>query len=220
MFILHGENTVQSREALFQLFQQAKEKGQRVHRVEVKNLELAQLQQIVGNQSLFGEQEVIVVEELHSLPKSKRKEELIDWIGREGDEFILWEKRQLTPTMLKKFPGAQAREFKVSNVIFQWLESLPTRQMSLLQQAISSDGDFMCLTMLIRQIRFLIQAKEGNLAGMAPFIAAKLKKQATAFSLEQLLKIHHRLLTIDIGQKTSTSRMPLANELELLMVEM
>jgi DNA polymerase III delta subunit len=232
MLILHGENIVQSRNALFQTISTAKTDGKEVVTVVAKSLTLPILEEALGATSLFGGDRVVVIEDLHSLPKSKKKDELIAFvsasIANNTAELILWEKRQVTATMLKKFAGAKSQEFKVTNKLFQWLDSLTGQKtsatlqnmLSLLQEALKTDGDFMCLSLLGRQVRLLIETKEGSTASMAPFMLAKLQKQAQSFTLEQLLTLHHRLLLIDIGQKTSSSRLGLGQELELLMVEM
>src|SRR5258708_11550922 len=196
MIILHGENTVQSRARLATSLQVARDQKKNVQRLEAKHLDIALLEMALGNENLFGEEKIVVIEELHSLPKSKRKDELIDFLAASNfPDILLWEKRQLTPTMLKKFPWARADEFKLTNALFKWLDAFQQKNsVSLLDDAIQSDCDFMCLTMLVRQIRLLIQAKtDGNIAG-APFMIAKLKKQASAFSLPQLLQLHHKLL--------------------------
>src|SRR5258708_25872709 len=222
---LHGENTVQSRNRLFQLIAEANAKQQRVVRLEAKQLDLPNLEIAISGESLFGEEKIVVIEELHSLPTSKRKDELIKYLGSTHlNSLILWEKRDLTPTMLKKFPTAKQEQFKVTNVLFKWLDSLSgnsrnnIQSLPLLHQALEKDGDFMCLTMLIRQIRLLISAKEDRVEGLPPFMVGKLKKQATSFSLEQLLKIHHQLLQIDIEEKTSATNMTLSQKLKLFLV--
>jgi DNA polymerase III delta subunit len=228
MLIIHGENTVLSRQALTEYIAVARQKELRVARVDAKSLDKIQLEEFLGHQSLFGDEQLLVIEELHSLPKSKRKEELIQFLGENNGEIVLWEKKLLSATMLKKFPGCQSKEFKLTSNLFKWLDTLTgqptpassTTCISLFRQAVKNDGEVMCFTFLIRQVRLLLQAKENNFEGMAPFIVAKLRKQATTFSQEQLLKIHHRLLELDIAQKSSPSRLSLAAELELLMTEM
>jgi hypothetical protein len=130
--------------------------------------------------------------------------------------------------MLKKFPSARAEQFKLSSALFSWLDSISggknsvqtKKMLDMFQKAWQSDGDFMCFSMFIRQIRLLIQAKEGNFASMAPFMIGKLQKQSSTFSLPQLLTIHHKLLLIDFTQKTSQSRFNLGQELELLLATM
>jgi DNA polymerase III delta subunit len=234
MLILHGENTVQSRNRLFQLSSHAKEKNVQILHLDAKTLDIPTLEDALGSTSLFGEEKVIIIEELHSLPKSKRKDELIQFLSDFAQteslspEVILWEKRDVTATMLKKFSGAKNEQFKVTNTLFRWLDSLigiksqanVKQMLSLLRDTINQDGAEMCFAMFPRQIRMLIQAKENNFGAMAPFMIGKLKKQASTFTLDQLLKIHHTLLIIDIGHKTSSSQLNLTQELELLMVEM
>jgi DNA polymerase III delta subunit len=229
MIILHGENIVQSRNRLAEFITQTKQAGRELTRLEAKQLDLAILGQTFGTQSLFGEEKVIVIEELHSLPKSKKKDELIAAVasyGKDATQVIIWEKRTLTPTMLKKFAGAKSEEFKLTNSLFKWLDGLTGQpssstqktQLQTLRQAITHDGEVMCLFMLARQLRLLLQAQEGNFTGLPPFMIGKLSKQAQTFTLEQLLKMHHRLLQIDESQKTSASRLGLGQRLELLLV--
>jgi hypothetical protein len=233
MLVLHGENLTQSRNRLFQFLEAAKLQQKLITRIDAKPLTLPMLENALGSTSLFLEPKVVVIEELHSLPKSKRKDELIEYLSDatenpDSPEIILWEKRQLTPTMLKKFPGAQAEEFKLTNVLFKWLDSLIGKPndfqkktgVTLLRQAMQSDGDMMCFVMLIRQVRLLLEVADGGGQKMPPFMIGKLRKQAQSFSLEQLLKLHHHLLEIDHAQKTSKSLLGLGRELELLCLSL
>jgi DNA polymerase III delta subunit len=223
MIIFHGENAALSRGALVSAMQTAKTAGHTIIRLEAKRLTEADLETNLGYQSLFGELKTIVIEELHSLPTSARKKNLLKLLQttQTPHHLILWEKRSLTPTMLKVFGGAEVKEFKISNSVFNWLDSLSaspqtrTRQLTLLQAALQQEDAFMIFLMLIRQIRLLIQSKSGGQIKGAPFIIAKLKKQAAQFDLEQLVDSHARLLTIDRQQKTSQGRLTLTQELEL-----
>jgi DNA polymerase III delta subunit len=232
MQIFHGEQLVASRHQLTELIKQARQQGLDVVRVEGKSLELGKLEEVLGSTSLFGQKKLLVIEELHSLPKSKRKDQLIEMIATaaadpvlsESLSLILWEKRALTATMLKAFPKALIQEFKLSNQLFKWLESLSPQktskpaQLKLFHQVLLTEDAFLCLTMLIRQIRLLIQIKDGGKPAGAPFMIAKLSKQAQLFTLEQLLKIHRSLLEIDLKQKTSGSLLSLEQELDLLLL--
>ena len=226
MVILHGENTVQSRNALSALLDKARSEQKQIIRLEAKKLESQNLIEELGASSLFGEPRVILIEELHSLPTSARKTQLIKQIGglsADDAEVILWEKRQLTPTMLKQFPQARNQEFKLTKYLFNWLDTINGQNklnQKMFDSAIEQDGEMMLFTMLIRQIRLLIQVKEGKTASLAPFMVGKLKKQSETFSLPQLLQLHHKLLLLDLAQKTSASVLTLQQELELLLVGM
>ena len=86
---------------------------------------------------------------------------------------------------------------------------------------------FLIFSMIIRQFRLLIQAKElAELSRMGsaeiakaikihPFVAQKVTQQARSFSLQQLEHIYHRLLDIDIRVKTG--REDLVTALNLLL---
>lgn len=229
--ILHGDNTVQSRNKLAQFISLAKNKKQDIIRLEAKKTTLPELEQMLGSNNLFGNSQLIIVEALHSLPQSKRKNDFIDLIAQTSQssqnmEIILWEKRALTPTMLKKFPKNKEEHFKLTNQLFKWLDSLSpnnktkTSQLKNLHKAIEDNGEHMCFVMLIRQIRLLIQAKDGGNIKGPPFMISKLKKQAQDFSLDMLLDIYRNLLQIDLKMKTSQNQLSLAQSLDLFIVNL
>lgn len=243
MLIIHGENTIKSRDKLTSLVQAARAAKLDVLRLLGKELTLAVLEEAFAASSLFGTDKIIVIEELHSLPKSGKKEQLIAAVGEQASiesqsgtglvalgsttlpAIILWEKRQLTPTMLKKFGKAQSEEFKSSSVLFKWLDGFgvsrdKSGQLKELHQIYDQDGAEFLFAMLARQVRLLLSAKDdGQLKG-APFIVTKLKKQAAAFGLEKLLQLHSQLLEIDRQQKTSATRLTLQQQLDLLVLSL
>ncbi len=231
MFIIHGENTTQSRQALFELIQRAKSTEREVVRLDAKTLDLPKLEQQLGSTSLFGTEQFVVIEELHSLPKSQRQSALLKYLAEsaaQNPDLVLWEKRQLTPTMLKPFATAKVQHFPVNKVVFQWLDSLSgtqetnaqQRTLKLFHQAATSDGAGMCFAMLCRQVRLLLEVTEGKSSSLPAFILNKARSQARSFTLERLLKLHTLLLQIDIGQKTSTNQLNFDRELELFLLRM
>lgn len=224
--ILHGENLVASREKLVELLESAKEKNFTIDRFDAKNLSRAELETKLVKQDLFGSKRLVVVEGLHSLPRSKQKKQLLELIQAAEIELILWEKRDLTKTMLKKFPQAEIHHFKLSNALFNWLDSLRgdgrqlQDQLKKLHLALEREDAYLCFIMLARQLRLLIQLKEGNRPPGAPWMINKLEKQAETFTLSQLLKLHQELIKIDQAHKTSASQLTLAQELDLLLINL
>lgn len=221
IIILHGENTIKSRDKLVELINQFKANNQSIIRLDAKKLDIPQLEENLLKNNLFGNEEIILIEELHSLPRSNKKNELINLIANSTKDILLWEKRSLTKTMLKKFPQAKVEEFKLSNSLFSWLDlfnpKTPIKKNLLaLDQAINANGDYMCFVMLIRQISLLIYTKDGGQPAGAPFMISKLKKQAQGFSLNQLLKIHEKLFDLDERMKSSKNYLSLAQELDVL----
>jgi DNA polymerase III delta subunit len=219
--ILHGENVIKSRDQLVASINQAKEDGKEIVRLNAKKISLADLETALQKTSLFGTEQLVIIEELHSLPRSKKKNLLIDTISQANVDVVLWEKRDLTKTMLKKFPKAQVEHFKLTNSLFNWLDAFSPKtstekHLKLMKEAQQTNGEHMCLVMLARQIRMLIQTKEGERPAGPPFVVNKLKKQAKDFSLKKLLDIHQRLFEIDLDVKTSGSYLSLGQELDLL----
>lgn len=229
MILIHGDNTVQSRNYLSQLLTTAKQDGKEIHQLVVTTVQLKDLEILSGTGSLFGTPQLIVLEEIHSLPKSAKKESFIQFLVKNlhaDFDLIVWEKKSLTPTMIKKFPQAIVKEFKTSRYLFKWLDSLNgthknhSQQWQLFHQAIESDGEFMCFSMLVRQIRLLIQVKEGYPISGPPFIVQKLRTQTATFKLSQLISIHQHLHDLDQKQKTSSGLLSLEQELDLLFLNL
>lgn len=228
--IIHGENVVQSRNELAKIIDQSRQNNQKVLRFEAKSLTLAELEQALGSTSLFGDNESIILEGLHSLPKSKKKDALISLVSNNSTssnlDVILWEKRSLTTTMLKKFPHSREMLFKLTNQLFKWLDMISPEnktkmaQLKVFHQALEDNGEQMCFMMLVRQIRLLIQTKDGGRTKGAPFMISKLKKQAQGFSLEKLLSVYAHLLDLDIGMKTSKNALSLGQSLDLLLINL
>lgn len=224
--ILHGENTVKSRQALVESIENHKAKGGVVERLVAKKLEPAEFESQLATTNLFQDNRLVIIEELHSLRRSKRKKRLIELAQIAEIPLILWEKRDLTKTMLKKFPQAKVQQFKITNQLFKWLDSLSPNQstkadqIKIMRQAAENNDEFMCLAMLARQVRLLIQAKEDGKISAPPFVIAKLKRQAGQFKLEQLLKLHQNLLELDLKLKSSQNQMELGQHLEWLIYQL
>ncbi len=225
--IIHGENQVASRRKLSELINAAKKQNQEIVSLEAEKINRAQLESTLLSDSLFGTHKVLIIECLHSLPKSKKKDEFIALISAASIDIILWEKKLLTKTDLKKLPSsAITYEFKITDKLWSLLDHLTSNPKSkntllkLYQESVASDGAEFILLMLARQIRMLIQIKENQVPKMAPFLLAKLKKQAQEFSLAKLLVLHQQLYQIDQKQKQSTNLLSLEAELDLFLFNM
>ncbi len=226
--ILHGDNIVASRKRLSQLIDQAKSDQQQIVQLEAQKLTPALLEQTLSATSLFGEEKLIIIEGLHSLPRSHRKQTLIQLLAANASNtnsssWIVWEKRNLSKTMLKKFPRVKAEEFKVNQKLWQFLDNLGSdhfnldQQLKLLTTVCQQEDVHFVFLMIIRQIRLLIQAKEGHFSG-APFTIVKLRKQVHNFSLTQLLKLHQQLFLIESRLKQSHNLLDLKSELDLWLI--
>lgn len=225
--IIHGENQVASRKKLTELIDEAKKQNHEIINLEAEKMDRAKLETTLLSDSLFGGSKILILEGLHSLPKSKKKDEYIDLISSASIDIILWEKKLLTKTDFKKLPtDLIAYEFKVTAKLWSLLDHLSSNPktknttLKLFKESVESDGAEFIFLMIVRQIRMLIQVKENQSLKMAPFMLAKLSKQAQEFSLTKLLSLHQQLYRIDQKQKTSTGLLSLEAELDLLLFNM
>jgi DNA polymerase III delta subunit len=226
--LIIGENLAHSRAKLVELLEKAKTKQVASKTLEAKSLSLAKLEENLSSQNLFGEKQLLVVEALHSLPRSKRKDQLITLINQaEADnDIILWEKKALTKTQLKKFSNAQVLNFPLSKAIWKFLDQFSPSKHSKIQQlktlatAAKQDSAELCLIMLIKRVRELIQTLEGVSIKAAPFVKSKLQKQVRSFNKKQLLTIHQALYELDQRIKTSTNLLSVKAELDLLIINL
>ncbi len=224
--LIHGEHTVHSRDKFTQVLAAARDSGAQITRFTGKELTPALLTDALNRVSLFSEKEVLVVEELHSLPASKQRTELITMLaGATEKDIVVWEKRDLTATMLKPFAAAQVSAFPLSKKMFSFIESIgtyssPAQCVQAAHAVYEQDGAYFLFAMLCRQIRLLISAHDDGTLKGAPFMIAKIKKQAQAFSLQKLLTIHAYLLEIDTAEKQSGSALTLEQQLDLLWLSL
>lgn len=137
-----------------------------------------------------------------------------------------------------------ARQVKVTDVeavcivtsqqsVFDFVDALSNGNgksaQHLLHRLLETEEPFSVWGMIVRQFRYLIQAREildgrGNKDDMAravqihPFVAEKAMGQAARYSMESLESIYHKLLRIDEGVKTSQLTLDLA--MDTLVVEL
>lgn len=221
--ILHGDNIVQSRKTLVEIISSAKNNNKKVVRLDAKKLILPDLEQTLGSDNLFGESKIIIIEALHSLARSKKRTAFITLIANSQSEIVLWEKKAITASNLKAFSKANVKNFKLTNTLFSWLDSLQSGQTPKLKMfhiAIKNNGEQMCLAMLSRQIRLLIQAKENQKIKGPPFMISKLKRQVQSFNLNKLTQILQQLYQIDKEFKTSQNQLSVSKTLDLLLLKM
>lgn len=221
MLILHGADTVASREKLFQ--ETAGFEGE-ILRLDGHSIDLTQLKQALESRSLFGKERLVVVEGLWSRRPSKVKEALVGYLkSAVFENLIVWEGKKIDGRVLAPF-RAQTRLFELSSSIFKLVESLLPEnhqaKIRFLRATLIKDPPEMVLAMLARQTRLLLMVKEPPKEGLklAPWQTARLKSQSARFSLDQLLKMHRQLLEIDLNQKSGRSLLDWQATLELWLV--
>lgn len=234
MLLFHGDNHVLSRNELNSLIFAAKKQKKEIIRFSGKNLTLENLVKALESQSLFDQDRLVIIEEFFSQPKSKKQEEIIEYLRKEhprgvkfnasGVNILFWEKKTLTPAVLRKLPFIQKHKvFKIPALVFKLAESIyPGNQkqtLSYLRKLLNNQSLEFTFYMIARQIRLLIQVKDKVFPGMAPWMLGKLKSQAGKFkSITQLKKIYKKLLEIDRNIKTGKTPMNLAWHLDIWLI--
>jgi len=225
MIIIHGEDVVAGRNHLNDLIEKAKTSAVGVSRFEARLTNLTQLTQVLEGLTLFGQQPLIVIENLHSLQKSKNKDQLVEFLSKYTDrDIILYENKYLTQTMLKPFAKATIHEHKPAALIFTFLDSLKpgsTTSLNFLNQLENSNQPAeLIFAMLVRQVRLLIQALEPSSLKAAPWQKTRFTSQAKAFGERGLLKLHSDLYHIDKQLKTGQNPLDLSTKLTSLIASL
>lgn len=228
LHLIHGDNQVASRQKLTELIQATKAHNQRIETLGAESLDRATLEAALLAENLFGEDKLLIIEGVFSLPKSKKKDELIDLITSASIDVALWEKKSISKTDQKKLsPQSTITEYKISQKLWQFLDQLSpsttskTTLLKNLHESVEQESAEFVFVMMIRQIRLLIQVKEKDpTLKLAPFMQGKLERQAKSFTLQQLLAIHHQLYLLDQQHKQSASPLSFAAELDLLVINL
>ncbi len=90
------------------------------------------------------------------------------------------------------------------------------KAIALLHELLEQEDPRYAFAMILRQFRLLIQAREllesgqdvNRIPGVHPYVAGKIGAQARNFNLDQLERMYHELLDLDIASKTGRSDLP------------
>lgn len=181
---------------------------------------------------LHGEDTVASRIRLSELKSAKNKEvvEIADpkdmvesSLFADSRQFVLWFDKKLSVAQIKdfesKFGKLSVEEFKVSPIVFKFLDSLaPGNQknfMPLWQAYLRTQPAEVAFVMLVRQFRLLLNLADPD---VQPWQKGKLASQAKLFAPSQLKTIYQKLLLVDYQNKTGSGIASLSTALELLLL--
>lgn len=228
LYLIHGDQPEVARAKLVELKNQATNKE--IREINGKRLDSTMLIQALESSSLFGSDVLVVIEGFISNAK-KREKSYAAVLGQiiqasANADIILYEEKEVEKTTLTKL-GTQCRAFlyKTPVVIFQFLDSLrpgnAASSLSSFSQVVENEAAEIVFALLVRRVRQLIQLKDGvTPEGLQEWQAGRLTSQARHFTIEQLVRMHKRLLVIDIAVKSSASPFSLAQQLEQLIINL
>lgn len=103
--------------------------------------------------------------------------------------------------------------------VFAMVDALGKREagtaLARLQRLLDEEDPHYAFSMVIRQFRLLLRARESidaghspvQLPGVHPLVARKVAEQARSFHLSDLERIHHRLMEIDLADKSGGTQL-------------
>lgn len=213
--LVHGEDSLSSYQRLSELIETTKGRGLEIIIKDASELSLATLRQESEGSDLFGAKNCLVIKGLLSGTKSKQKDSLIGLLESLTDaDIILYEPKEITKTVLKPFSKLKVELFAINQVIFKFLDVLRPGNNRVILQAwnrlleLGHEPEFV-FSMVVRQIRLLIQAKSGaSYLKLSPYPKKLILAQANYFTLNQLLDLHRHLYDLDKRLKTGLSSLP------------
>jgi len=116
----------------------------------------------------------------------------------------------------------QLTPFHGQTDVFAMVDALGKRDahtaLTRLQRLLEDEDPHYAFSMMIRQFRLLLRAREAidmganpqQTLGVHPYVAGKVTEQARNFSLSDLERIYHRLMEIDLADKTSSIQLDAA----------
>jgi DNA polymerase III delta subunit len=232
LILLHGENTTASRNHLVELISQAKLEKSEVLNFNGKKATHTEIRQALDTPSLFGNQRLLVIEQLHSRPKSKEQSAIFTLLTQDHPQTttILWESKPLTPSQAKKFTQAKVELFKLEVFVWKFLDSLAPgnapNTLKLFQNSLSTHPSELLFALIVKRFRLLLAAQDGgaqalkNLGTSAPWQQKIITHQSRKFSTQQLISSYQQLLNIDYTTKTGQSPLSLQQSLEQFLIHL
>lgn len=186
--------------------------------------------------SLFASNRIIYIDGLLSRRPSKEKDRLIEYLQhslislRSPSAFfdlLLWEGKPVTAATLKKLgtQNVRAQEFKLGKTIWKFLDALKPKNvrflLPLFESTVKTEPVELVMFWIVRRVGELFLAKSLRTHAMdsikTEWQQGNLKRQAEAWTEEQLVKFHEHLMEIDEMVKTGGSPADLRTHLDILL---
>lgn len=225
--IIEGDNILLSRQYLLAMTNKSREKGLEILQFNGKKVQLEDIRQAVGSNSLFGQDKMVIIENLLTSIKSSRKQEISKYIfeNKTVNQILLWEESVIDKRTIPR--GLDIQTFKIETNIFHFLDNLKPDNRRLLvlelKELLKNNPPEMIFYLLIRHFRFLLiasQLKESGLEKLAPWQKYKFIKQASLFNYPFLYRLYRQLLEIDYNQKSGFDILPLDARLDVFLANL
>ena len=202
MQIIHGDNSLSSREHLLAAKQTTAKTGDNIVELSGDQIDLTTLVQAVESKSLFGPNNTVFIESLFSQRPSSAKKQIIDYLLKNTDEKIVtWDPKDITG-QLKSFPEKIIKRFDLPKHIFAFLDSPALETLHRALQVSPVEQVFASLATRLHKV----------LLGQGRFTAK--------FTITDLKKMNTDLLQLEFQQKTSSAPYDLQAALEIWLTKL
>jgi len=224
--IIHGDHIEASRNELNRL--KSTFVGKEVRFLDGKNIDEAFLRQALESSSLFGGDNIVVLENLFTpLGKKTSIQKQYAKILNESEKdvsIILWEPKELSKTLLGLFPEAHDNQFSLPKLLFTFLDSIKPANIKhllfLYHDLHTQEASELIFYMLASRVRQLIAAKSNVLLPkMNSWQMSRLTNQSRFFTMEQLTHMHKNILSREFALKTGTTPFTLSQHIEQILTQ-
>lgn len=203
IYIFHGDNQLNSRSAVNNLLDSKKDFD--ILRIDIKDINLDNINGFINCQSLFSSQKIIAFFNLFSIPKANLDKILKILELNKTIDVVIWQDKKLTPPQLKNFPQAKIEVFSLDKKMFTCLNNIYPKNLSkflLLYHQVLSQEPFEL---------FLFWLK------------ITLRKQLTGFSRfpsETIKNAYLQTIELDYQSKTGQLNIPKEIALERIFINL
>jgi hypothetical protein len=224
--LIHGDNIEISRRE-FNRFRDAA-KGREIRQIDGRTVDEGMLIQAVESSSLFSGGTLVVIEHLFGkIGKNTKKVAAFAAILNtvKNVDVVLWEEKELGPSIVKQLHGIANRLFAIPPQIFAFLDNIKPDNAKMLlplyASLITEDAPELVFSMLIKRVRNLIQLKDHQVpAGTSPWQMNRLTTQANSFTMDQLTGMYIKLHDIEVLLRSGSAPFGLAQYTELFITSL
>jgi len=227
VLVIHGNDTGSSRNFYFE------EKNKLIDPIllEGEGLTFDVFFQNAENKSLFGSEQMILVENFFTKNKSIATEtkKIVEYINNNQNlAVIFWEPTELSKSSQTLLKNATVKTFSFPQVLFTFLDNLKPGNCEILiklfhelKQTMEPELIFF---MLVRQFRIML-GQEGvdkidEVKRMAPWQLGKMQKQAGMFGEKKLKSTYQKLFEIDLALKTGKIPYSLERSIDFFLADL
>ncbi len=220
-FILHGENTGQSRLRLNALRSDALDTEVRF--VDGQTADTHEVIEAFASGSLYYDRIFVICENFLIRHKAKVQDLRVLYESIEGNQqnadIIFWEKKDVQPSVLNIFRSFRIEHFPYPKTLFEFLDHLSpshtVRLLKLYHDTLRSTAPEVVFALMVRRVRELLMVKDNTVPPkISSWQVKKLQEQSKLFSRKELIEWYKELFAIDRAIKTSTTPLSLSEHIE------